>query len=131
MNELFGVLVIAGSALVLFVVSGVQIAHRVVDHRIDPLLRTLVLTELDDVPLGIVAGSAAPIALGSQLPVAYILALHGGELSFFAAFLLASELVLALAWVADLAGARIMGRDLIDAARKQVRRYARRSGLAS
>jgi hypothetical protein len=131
MAELFGILVIAGSALVLFVLSAVQIAHRVVDHRIDPLLGVVVLPELDDVPLGIVASSAAAIALGSQLPIVYLLSLQGSELSAASAGLLAAEIVIVTVWLADLAGARRAVRDLRRIAREQIRRYPRRGGLAS
>jgi hypothetical protein len=130
-NELFGILVIAGSALALFVLSAVQIAHRVVDHRVDPLLRVAVLPELDDVPLGIVASSAGAIAVGSQLPVGYLLALHGAELSPAAAGLLAAEILIVTAWLADLAGARRAVRGFRRTARERIRRYARRGGLAS
>lgn len=122
MGELFGILVIAASALILFAVSSVQIAHRVSGPRPDMLSRTFILTELDDLPLPVVAGLAAAIALSSQIPVAYLLGLPGGELSAASSALLLIEVCVALAWSADLAGARTA-----------VRRIARRSttsGLA-
>lgn len=124
MGELFGVLVIAVSALVLFALSTLQLAHRLADGRLDPLSRTFVLPELDDVPLSVVAGFTAAIAVCSQVPVAYLLGLHGAQLSAISAVCLGLEVVAAVAWMADLAGARQNARVLL-------RRYGRRRGLVS
>lgn len=124
MGELFGVLVIAVSALVLFALSTLQLAHRLADGRLDPLSRTFVLPELDDVPLSVVAGFSAAIAVCSQMPVAYLLGLHGAQLLAPSVVLLVIEVAAALAWMADLAGARRGAQNLF-------RRYTERRSLAS
>lgn len=124
MAELFGVVVIAVSALMLFALSTLQLAHRLADGRLDPLSRTFVLPELDDVPLSVVAGFTAAVAVCSQVPVAYLIGLHAGQLSAPAVTFLVLEVVAALAWTADLAGARRSARSLF-------RRYTERRSLAS
>jgi len=106
MGELFGISVIAVSSLVLFALSTIQLAHRLADARLDPLAQTLVLPELDDVPLKVVAGFTAAIAMCSQIPVVYLLGLHGAGLSAASTVCLALEIVAAIAWMTDRAGAR-------------------------
>lgn len=106
MGEIVGILVIAVSSLVLFALSSVQVAHRTTRPRVGALSEAIVLPELDELPVRLVAGLAAAIAVSSQLPVAYLLALPGGQLSAFSIALLMIEIAAALAWTADLAGAR-------------------------
>lgn len=123
MGELFGVLVISASALTLFALATIQVAHRVVGGHVAAQASVLVLPELDDIPFRIVVSFAAAIAAGSQIPVLYLLA-RSGDLSAASAALLSLELVAAMAWAAELAGAR-------HALRHLYQRYAVRRSLAS
>ncbi|MGH2377415.1 MAG: hypothetical protein ACRDGT_02965 [Candidatus Limnocylindria bacterium] len=124
MGELLGPAVIAVSALLLFALASIQLAHRIGSVPLDPLWRAVVLRELDDLPLSLVAGLAAAIAASSQAPVAYLLALHGDALSTLAGACLALELATAALLAAELAGARRRARSLFG-------RYGRRRSLAS
>lgn len=106
MGELVGTAVIAVSSLVLFALSSVQVAQRTTGSQAGALSERFVLPELDELPVRLVAGMAAAIAVSSQLPVVYLLGLPGGQLSAFSVALLITEIAAALAWAADLAGAR-------------------------
>ncbi len=113
MGEIFGVLVIAVSSLVLFALSSLQVARRIGGAPAGALSQLLDLPELDELPVRVVAGTAAAIAVSSQLPAAYLLALPAGQLSAASYALLVIEIVAALAWTADLAGVRRIGLGLI------------------
>jgi hypothetical protein len=109
MGEIFGVLVIAVASLVLFALSSVQVAHRIAGAHTRALSQAIVLPELDELPERVVAGTAAAIAVSSQLPVAYLLGQPGGYLSAVSFAILLIEVVAVLAWTVDLAGVRRLG----------------------
>src|SRR5688572_2762851 len=109
MGEIVGILVIAVSSLVLFALSSVQVAHRTTGSRAGALSQAIVLPELDELPVRLIAGMAAAIAVSSQLPVVYLLGLPAGDLSAVSFALLLIEVGAALAWTADLAGIRRIG----------------------
>ena len=113
MGEIVGIPVIAVSSLVLFALSSVQVAHRTTGSRAGALSERVVLPELDALPVRLVAGMAAAIAVSSQLPVAYLLGLPSGQLSAASFALLLIEIVAALAWAADLAGVRRIWSSLV------------------
>ena len=113
MGEIVGIPVIAVSSLVLFALSSVQVAHRTTGSRAGVLSERVVLPELDELPVRLVAGMAAAIAVSSQLPVAYLLGLPSGHLSAASFALLLIEIVAALAWAADLAGVRRIWSGLV------------------
>jgi hypothetical protein len=113
MGEIFGVLVIAVSSLVLFALSSVQVAHRIAGARTGALSQAVVLPELDELPVRLVVGMAAAMAVSSQLPVAYLLGLPGGDLSAVSFAVLLIEIGAAFTWTADLAGARRIGLGLV------------------
>jgi hypothetical protein len=109
MGEIVGVLVIAVASLVLFALSSVQVAHRIAGAGTGALSQAIVLPELDEFPVRLVAGTAAAIAVSSQLPVAYLLGQAAGYLSDVSFVILLMEVVAVLAWTADLAGVRRLG----------------------
>jgi hypothetical protein len=113
MGEIFGVLVIAVASLVLFALSSVQVAHRIAGAGRGALSQLFALPELDEFPVRLVAGTAAAIAVSSQLPVAYLLGQPGGYLSAVSFAMLLIEVVAAIAWTADLAGVRRIGLGLV------------------
>lgn len=113
MGEILGILVIAVSSLVLFALSSVQVAHRTTGSHAGALSTAIVLPELDELPVRLVAGMAAAIAVSSQLPVVYLLGLPGGQLSAVSFALLLIEVGAALAWTADLAGVRRIRSGLV------------------
>ena len=108
MGEIVGILVIAVSSLVLFALSSVQVAHRIAGARAGAQSQAVVLPELDELPVRLVVGMAAAIAVSSQLPVAYLLG-PSGNLSAVSFTVLLIEIVAVLAWTADLAGVRRLG----------------------
>lgn len=113
MGEIVGILVIAVSSLVLFALSSVQVAHRTTRPHAGALSEAIALPELDELPVRLVAGMAAAIAVSSQLPVVYLLGLPSGQLSAVSFALLLIEIAAALAWAADLAGVRRIWSGLV------------------
>jgi hypothetical protein len=109
MGEIFGVLVIAVASLVLFALSSVQVAHRIAGAHTGAFSQLFVLPEVDELPVRVVLGIASAIAVSSQLPVAYLLALPGGHLSAVSFAFLLIEVVAVLSWTADLSGVRRIG----------------------
>lgn len=116
MAELMGILVIALSSLTLFALASVQVAHRLTGPRDDVITRTVVLPELDDLPLPLVTGLAAAIAASSQLPVAYLVALPVGRLSAGSLAILVAEALVVVGWCAYLSVPRRTARAIMESA---------------
>lgn len=131
MGEIFGVLVIAVSSLVLFALSSIQVAHRFAGAPTGPLSRTLVLPELDELPVRVVVGTAAAIAACSQLAVASLLVLPAHQLSAPSFALLLAEPLVAVGLVSYLIIAPVTARRQLSRPAKTLERIRARRRRAA